>query len=108
MPPQSGPNSRADVVGSLKQAGIDTNSPTAFSFHLKFTSEDLAQKAKTALQSYASHVAVEKSRTGDWMCQARKTLVPDSGETESMLTFCKRTASDLRGTFEGWETDFGR
>lgn len=108
VPPQIGPNTRADVVGSLKQAGIETKAPTTFLFFLKFDDRDAASRAASALQSFCQRTEVVRSEGATWNCRARKTLVPDSDQTEAMLAQCKQTAADLGGSFEGWETDFGR
>lgn len=109
VPVQSGRNTRADVVGSLEQSGIDVKTPVQFEIYLRFRAESGAQRSKRDLMEFCQAVELIAEPSGeDWTCKGRKLLIPDSDETESVLYRAKQSAERNDGQLDSWQIDYGR
>lgn len=98
------PHLGREIRETLASMDLDPAAEHTFDFYLYLPDEAAARTAAAALGS-AFSCSVDESATGDgqWLCLARRTLIPDEAMLDEIGRRFEQLATEHNGEFDGWE-----
>jgi regulator of RNase E activity RraB len=93
------------VLQQLKKAGSDLSKPHEIEFFLYFPSQSIADSAAVQIKAAGFEVEVRPAGRGaDWLCYAKKTMVPELTALQKIRRDFNAIASSKGGQYDGWGT----
>ena len=91
------------VLIQLKKAGSNLSKPHKIEFFLYLPGEAAAKTAASRIQEQGFQTTVKARLTStDWLCAARKTMVPELSELQRIRRDFDRLTHELGGHYDGW------
>ena len=95
----------SDIRKQLERFGSDTERAHPIDFYFYLKDERLAYLLAAELQRNTFDVTVEPSGADQWLCLARKYLIPNETALESLLESITRLSTSYEAEFDGWESE---
>ena len=93
------------ALKQLRNAGADLSKQHNIEFFVYFPSQFAAEKAAIRIKKSGFHTSIKNSEKGDWLCLAKKKMVPELSKIRNFRTEFGHLIETFNGKYDGWGTE---